>query len=120
MAILVARFKRWLETAEPGYEYPYHIGELAIDRWDGPERPNEISDLADAVYAAFEKGEVSLHQIRLYPEFRGFEYVARKRPPTDSLFDLELKARLAATEWTQAVPVVRVETDPGFIRPRSE
>jgi hypothetical protein len=105
MAILVARFKRWLDTAEPGYEYPYHIGELAIDRWDGPEVPNEISDLANAVYDAYQHGKVSLHQIRLYPEFRGFEYIARKRPPADKLLDLELPARMATVNWVRATVV---------------
>jgi len=117
MAILVERFKRWLATAKPQYEYPYHIGLLALDRWDGYEVPNEINDLADTVYAAFEAGEVSLHQIRLYPEHRGFEYIARKREPADKLFDLELPARLATTPWTQAVPLQPL-TAPGGVSPR--
>jgi hypothetical protein len=118
MAILVERFKRWLDKAEPGYEYPYHIGFIAIDRWDGPDRPNEIDDLAAEVYTAYEKGKVSLHQIRLYPEHRGFEYIARKRQPADKLFDLELPARLATTKWTAAEMVRPIDVYPGSIKPR--
>lgn len=84
------KFNNWVRTAPAGQEVLYHTGHLTRDRNHivpasqrggivlalGPREP--IDSLADAAYAAYERGAVELYQVRFKPGV--FQYFARRRP----------------------------------------
>lgn len=66
MANLVSIFRKWLQHAAPGAEFPYHFGLLARDRLSPAMRPvRSVDEIADEVLSAELSGHVVLVQRRL-------------------------------------------------------
>lgn len=56
--------REWLRTAKPNYKKVYHVGHLAVDRYEDTPEGRELNTVAHEWMRAAEAGLVQLNQVR--------------------------------------------------------